>query len=70
MLEGPAPEGAQVSAKDTENDCKAAYIRQRRNDLSYVNYADCAGRDHYDFELSDAITIFENYNTVKQDQRV
>lgn len=64
--EGSAPEGAQVSAKDTENNCEAAYIRQRQNDLSYVNYADCAGRDHYDFELSDAITIFKDYNIVKE----
>lgn len=64
-VEGSAPKGAQVSAKDAENN-KAAYIRQRQNDLSYVNYADCAGRDHYDFELSDAITIFEDYNIVKK----
>lgn len=64
-VEGSAPEGAQVSAKDTENKCEAAYIRQRRNDLRYVNFADCAGRDHYDFELSDAITIFEDFETVK-----
>lgn len=63
-VEDSAPEGAQVSAKDTENECEAAYIRQRQNDLSYVNYADCAG-DHYDFELSDAITIFDDYNKVK-----
>lgn len=65
VFEGQAPEGAQVSAKDTENNCEAAYIRQRQDDLSYVNYADCAGRNHYDFELSDAITIFEDYNKVK-----
>lgn len=63
-VEGSAPKGAQVSAKDAENN-KAAYIRQRQNDLSYVNYADCADRDHYDFELSDAITIFDDYNIVK-----
>ncbi len=65
VFESSAPEGAQVYAKDTENECEAAYIRQRQNDLSYVNYADCAGRNHYDFELSDAITIFEKYNQVK-----
>lgn len=65
VFDGQAPKGAQVSAKDTENDCKAAYIRQRRNDLSYVNFADCADRYHYDFELSDAITIFEDFETVK-----
>lgn len=67
VFEGQAPEGAQVSAKDTENNCEAAYIRQRqKKDLSYVNYADCAGRYHYDFELSDAITIFKDYNIVKE----
>lgn len=65
VFDDKASNDAQVSAKDTENDCEAAYIRQRQNDLSYVNYADCAGRDHYDFELSDAITIFEEYNKVK-----
>lgn len=65
VFDGQAPEGAQVSAKDTKNDCKAAYIRQRQNDLSYVNYADCVGRDHYDFELSDAITIFADWNIVQ-----
>ena len=65
VFEGQVPEYAQVSAKDTENKCEAAYIRQRRNDLRYVNFADCAGLDHYDFELSDAITIFEDFETVK-----
>lgn len=65
MFEGQAPEGAQVSAKDTENECEAAYIRQRNDAKTYVNYADCVGRNHYDFELSDAITIFEKYNQVK-----
>lgn len=67
VFEGQAPNNAQVYAKDTdtENDCTAAYIRQRRNiDLHYVNYADCAGRDYYDFELSDAITKFDNKNDV------
>ena len=66
VFDGQAPKGAQVSAKDTENDCKAAYIRQRQSELNYVNYADCAYRDYYDFELSDAITIFENFETVKK----
>lgn len=64
VFDGKAPEGAQVSAKDTENNF-AAYIRQRNDAKTYVNYADCTGRDHYDFELSDAITIFEDYNIVK-----
>lgn len=65
VFDGKAPAGAQVSAKDTENKCEAAYIRQRQSDLSYVNYADCAGSKYYDFELSDAITIFEDWNKVK-----
>lgn len=64
VFEGQIPEYAQVYAKDTENECEAAYIRQRQKDLSYVNYADCAGRDHYDFELSDAITKFDKNNEV------
>lgn len=65
VFEGQVPEYAQVYAKDTENECEAAYICQRRNDdLRYVNYADCAGRNHYDFELSDAITKFDNNNEV------
>ena len=65
VFENPAPTGAQVYAKDTENNCEAAYIRQRNDNKTYVNYADCAGRDYYDFELSDAITIFEKWNEVK-----
>lgn len=64
VFEGSAPTYAQVYAKDTENECEAAYIRQRQNDLSYVNYADCAYRNHYDFELSDAITKFDKDNKV------
>ena len=64
VFEHPAPTGAQVYAKDTENN-SAAYIRQRNDNKTYVNYADCAGRYHYDFELSDAITIFEDWNIVK-----
>lgn len=62
VFDGPASNGAQVSAKDTENKCEAAYIRQRNDNKIYVNYADCAGPDHYDFELSDAITKFDNNN--------
>lgn len=65
VFDGQASKGAQVSAKDTENNCEAAYIRQRNDAKTYVNYADCAGRKYYDFELSDAITIFEDYNKVK-----
>ena len=64
VFEGSAPKDAQVSAKDTENNCEAAYIRQRNDNKIYVNYADCADRDYYDFELSDAITKFDNNNEV------
>lgn len=64
VFDGTASNDAQVYAKDTENNSEAAYIRQR-NDKTYVNYADCASRDYYDFELSDAITIFDDYNKVK-----
>lgn len=64
VFDGQAPNDAQVSAKDTENNCEAAYIRQRNDNKIYVNYADCAGRDYYDFELSDAITKFDNKNEV------
>lgn len=64
VFDDKASAGAQVSAKDTENKCEAAYIRQRRNDLRYVNFADCAGRDYYDFELSDAITKFKTFEEV------
>lgn len=64
VFDGQASNGAQVSAKDTENKCEAAYIRQRQNDLSYVNYADCAYRKYYDFELSDAITKFNTLGEV------
>lgn len=46
----------------------ASYIRQRNHDdttnsFYYVDYADCPqGATHFDFELSDAITIFHDYN--------
>jgi len=67
VFESSAPEGAQVYAKDTkdtENNSEAAYIRQRNDNKTYVNYADCAGCNHYDFELSDAITKFNDKNEV------
>lgn len=64
VFDGQAPKGAQVYAKDTENECEAAYIRQRNDNKTYVNYADCAYRNHYDFELSDAITKFNKNNEV------
>lgn len=45
----------------------ASYIRQRKYDTTkgsfyYVDYADCQGANHFDFELSDAITLFKAYN--------
>ena len=57
----------QISAKDA-GDVNAAYIRERKYDKTnksfyYQNFADCGVADHYDFELSDAITVFENYYT-------
>ena len=55
----------QISAKDAV-DSRAAYIRERKydnNSFYYQDFADCGVADHYDFELSDAITVFENYYT-------
>lgn len=46
----------------------ASYIRQRNHDQQnnsfyYVDYADCSqGAEYFDFELSDAITLFKDYN--------
>lgn len=54
----------QISAKDAGN-VKAAYIRERKYDKGsyyYQNFADCGAVNYYDFELSDAITVFEDYN--------
>lgn len=56
----------QIYAKDAV-DSKAAYIRERKYDKTnksfyYQNFADCGVADHYDFELSDAITVFEDFN--------
>lgn len=74
VFDGTAGEGAQVSAKDVDGDKNAAsYIRQRneiKNDQGYgtgsfyyVNYADVQnGAKYFDFELSDAITVFKVRN--------
>lgn len=56
----------QIYAKDA-GDGRAAYIRQRKqventDKFYYQDFADCGVADHYDFELSDAITVFEDYN--------
>lgn len=56
----------QIYAKDAV-DSRAAYIRQRKQventeKFYYQNFADCGDVNHYDFELSDAITVFADYN--------
>lgn len=56
----------QIYAKDAV-DSRAAYIRERKykydnNSFYYQNFADCGVADHYDFELSDAITVFADYD--------
>ena len=61
---GNTASNTQISAKDAV-DSRAAYIRERKydnNSFYYQNFADCGVADHYDFELSDAITVFEDYN--------
>ena len=51
-----------------DNGNYASYIRQRnhdavKNSFYYVDYADCPqGAKYFDFELSDAITVFKDYN--------
>lgn len=64
-LENTKP-NTQIYAKDA-GDSRAAYIRQRKqventNDFYYQNFADCGDVNHYDFELSDAITVFKRDN--------
>ena len=59
----------QISAKDA-GDVNAAYIRERKydktnNSFYYQNFADCGVADHYDFELSDAITVFDDWDKPK-----
>lgn len=54
--------------KDANGNYYASYIRQRNHDQKnnsfyYVDYADCSqGAEYFDFELSDAITLFKDYN--------
>lgn len=67
ILEGAGSE-TQVSAKDNVEKVDAAYIRQRQHNngsFYYTDYANCGAVDHFDFELSDAITVFEGYNKPK-----
>ena len=59
----------QISAKDA-GDVNAAYIRERKHDITnnsfyYQDFADCGVADHYDFELSDAITVFDDWDKPK-----
>lgn len=64
-----AQSDALISATDGV-DAMAAYIRQRKqkantNDFYYQNFADCGAVGHYDFELSDAITVFDDWDKPK-----
>lgn len=66
-----AQSDALISATDGV-DAMAAYIRQRKqkantNDFYYQNFADCGAVSHYDFELSDAITVFDKWDTPRTD---
>ena len=59
----------QIYAKDA-GDGRAAYIRQRKqventDKFYYQDFADCGVADHYDFELSDAITVFDDWDKPK-----
>lgn len=63
---GNTASDTQIYAKDAV-DSRAAYIRERKqventDNFYYQNFADCGSVNHYDFELSDAITVFEDYN--------
>lgn len=65
-----AQSDALISATDG-GDGRAAYIRQRKQkanttDFYYQNFADCGAVSHYDFELSDAITVFDDWNKPKK----
>lgn len=65
-----AQSDALISATDGV-DAMAAYIRQRKQkanttDFYYQNFADCGAVSHYDFELSDAITVFDDWNKPKK----
>lgn len=66
---GNTASNTQIYAKDAV-DSRAAYIRERKHDITnnsfyYQNFADCGGADHYDFELSDAITVFDDWDKPK-----
>lgn len=56
----------QIYAKDAV-DSRAAYIRERKqvgntDNFYYQYFADCGIANHYDFELSDAITVFNKWD--------
>lgn len=66
---GNTASNTQIYAKDAV-DSRAAYIRERKHDITnnsfyYQNFADCGDADHYDFELSDAITVFDDWDKPK-----
>lgn len=66
---GNTASNTQIYAKDAV-DSRAAYIRERKHDITnnsfyYQNFADCGVADHYDFELSDAITVFDDWDKPK-----
>lgn len=68
-----ATDGSQISVSDNWSDDKkyASYTRYRKhvkdNNYQYQDYIDLASdATHYDFEMSDAITIFESFDNSKQ----
>ena len=72
-----AGDNAQVSAKDNVEKTDVAYLRQRRHEYDkdsgsdkywYNDYKDCPKATQVDFELSDAITVFKDYQTPVVDE--
>lgn len=72
-----AGDDAQVSAKDNVENTAVAYLRQRRSEWDdasgsnkywYNDYKDCPTARQVDFELSDAITVFKDYQTPVVDE--
>lgn len=67
-----AGKNAQVSAKDNVENTDAAYLRERKsvwvdasssNKYWYTDFMDCPNATNVDFGLSDAITVFKDYQT-------
>lgn len=68
-----ATNGSQISVSDkcSDGDKYASYTRYRKhvkdNNYQYQDYIDLASdATHYDFEMSDAITIFESFDNSKR----